>query len=187
MSWWCSAFVPKHQNQVSLAHADQPLRDELVHISAPHIYGTALEALELEPQSAQSFLNLGSGTGYLSCMVANILGPHAVHVAVEVHASTILHAQESMAQWQAANQDSSVAQLPPLEWIHGNALEIDTQHGEAVTGFERIYVGATVPRRKLQKIAQLLRPGGILVGPGTCKVESSICSACFFRRRTDLL
>ena len=152
------------QNQITLAHADQPLREDHVHISAPHIYGTALEALELEANSSQSFLNLGSGTGYFSCMVANVLGSHSIHVAVEVSSATIRHAQESWARWQAANADTNV---PPCEMIHGNALHIDTKHGEAVTGFDRIYVGATVPRRKLNRIAQLLRPGGILVGPGT--------------------
>ena len=148
-----------------MAHADQPLREDHVHISAPHIYGTALEALELEP--GQSFLNLGSGTGYLSCMVANLLGPHSVHVAVEGQAATVQHARESWANWQAANPVYAQA-LAPCEIIHGNALQIDLDVGEAVTGFDRIYVGATVPRRKLQRIAQLLRPGGILVGPGTC-------------------
>ena len=152
------------QNQITLAHADQPLREDHVHISAPHIYGTALEALELEPGSAQSFLNLGSGTGYLSCIVANLLGPHAVHVAVEVSAPTLQHASESWQRWQAANPHLSV---PRCEFLHGNALQINGTTGEAVTGFDRVYVGATVPRRKLQRLAQLLRPGGILVGPGT--------------------
>ena len=147
-----------------MAHADQPLREDHVHISAPHIYGTALEALELEARSAQSFLNLGSGTGYLSCIVANLLGPHAVHVAVEVSAPTIRHMQESWARWKAANPN---LELPTCETLHGNALQIDVTAGEAITGFDRIYVGATVPRRKLQRLAQLLRPGGILVGPGT--------------------
>jgi len=153
-------FVPR--NQVSLAHSDQPLREDHVHISAPHIYGTALEALELQPGSSQSFLNLGSGTGYLSCMAANILGPQAAHVAVEIDARTVQHAQESLEQWQQANPHIP---LPPMEMIHGNALQIDTKQGEALTGFDRIYIGATLPRRKLERIAQLLKPGGILVGP----------------------
>lgn len=155
---------------MALAHSDQPLREDHVHISAPHIYGTALEALELEADSSQSFLNLGSGTGYLSCMVATVLGPRAVHVAVEVHARTLAHARESTARWRAADPHRT-ATVPSLEMIHGNALHIDTERGEARTGFDRIYVGATVPRRKLQRIAQLLKPGGILVGPGECRQQ----------------
>lgn len=41
------------------------------------MYGSVLEALELKSNSSLSFLNVGSGTGYLSCIVATILGPHS--------------------------------------------------------------------------------------------------------------
>ena len=47
------------------------------------MYGCILEALELEsshPRTSMSFLNVGSGTGYLSCIVANILGPSSANV-----------------------------------------------------------------------------------------------------------
>lgn len=148
-----------------MAHSDQPLREGHVHISAPHIYGTALEALELEEGSAQSFLNLGSGTGYLSCMVASCMGPAAVHVAVEVSPETITHFHASVARWKAGTNLSK--NIPPVEMIHGNALHIQNNVGEAVTGFDRIYVGSTLERSKLRQIAALLKPGGILVGPGT--------------------
>jgi protein-L-isoaspartate O-methyltransferase len=50
-----------------------------VHISAPHIYASAMEALDLVPDSSLSFLNIGSGTGYISCIVAEILGPKSIH------------------------------------------------------------------------------------------------------------
>ena len=151
------------QNQKHLAHSDQPLREGHVHISAPHIYGAALEALEFEAGSSQSFLNLGSGTGYLTCMVANLLGPCSVHVGVEVSAETIAHARESLQHWQEANPH---LEIPNLEIIHGNALNIDLDQGEARVGFDRIYLGAAISRQGLHRVAQLLRPGGILVGPG---------------------
>lgn len=62
-----------------MAHADQPLKDENIHISAPHIYGAVMEALELPKDSSLSFLNAGSGTGYLTCIAASILGPKSRH------------------------------------------------------------------------------------------------------------
>jgi protein-L-isoaspartate O-methyltransferase len=65
------------QNQKDLAHSDQPLREGNLHISAPHIYGSVVEALELTPDSSLSFLNVGSGTGYMSCIVATVLGCHS--------------------------------------------------------------------------------------------------------------
>jgi protein-L-isoaspartate O-methyltransferase len=62
-----------------MAHVDQPLKDGNIHLSAPHIYGSALDALELKPDSSLSFLNVGSGSGYVSCIVADLLGVHSSH------------------------------------------------------------------------------------------------------------
>jgi len=70
-------FVPIGNEEV--AYLDQPLKQGNVHISAPHMYATVLEALELERNSSVSFLNIGSGTGYMSCLVADILGPTSLH------------------------------------------------------------------------------------------------------------
>ena len=38
-----------------------------------------MEALDLVPNSSLSFLNIGSGTGYISCIVAEIMGPKSLH------------------------------------------------------------------------------------------------------------
>jgi len=62
-----------------MAHSDQPLKEGNVHISAPHIYGSAIEALDLVPNSSMSFLNIGSGTGYICCIAAEILGPNSLN------------------------------------------------------------------------------------------------------------
>lgn len=62
-----------------MAHADQPIKEGNIHISAPHIYGSVMEALELRTNSSVTFLNAGSGTGYLTCIAASILGPKSSH------------------------------------------------------------------------------------------------------------
>lgn len=67
------------QDNLHVAHSDLPLREGSVHISAPHMYGSILEALELRQNSPLSFLNAGSGTGYLSCIVATILRSPSSH------------------------------------------------------------------------------------------------------------
>jgi len=51
-----------------MAHSDQPLKEGRVHISAPHMYGAAIQALDLVPNSSISFLNVGSGTGYITLL-----------------------------------------------------------------------------------------------------------------------
>lgn len=68
-----------------------------------------------------------------------------------------------MQRWKNSRSQN----IPHIEWIHGNALNIDPSKGEAVVGFDRIYVGASIEKENLHKLTCMLRPGGILVGPGT--------------------
>ena len=50
-------FVPPELRRE--AYFDQPMLAGKIHLSAPHIYGSVLEALDLQP--GLSFLNVGSG------------------------------------------------------------------------------------------------------------------------------
>jgi protein-L-isoaspartate O-methyltransferase len=157
-----------------MAHTDQPLKEGNIHISAPHIYGSVVEALELTPNSSLSFLNLGCGTGYLSCIVAQVLGPTSSNVGIEIHSDAVEHCRASIERWRQ-NAASPVA---TMDVIHGNALHIDSKSGEGIVGFDRIYIGASVEKRKLASLAELLRPGGILVGPGAQCLWASACPPC---------
>ena len=68
-----------------MAHSDQPLKEGNVHISAPHIYGSVIEALELVPDSSMTFLNAGSGTCYFTCIAATLMGPRSSHFCKSIH------------------------------------------------------------------------------------------------------
>lgn len=152
-------FVPKDQEP--LAHADQPLKEGNIHLSAPHIYGSALEALELRENSALSFLNIGSGSGYMSCIVASILGEHSTNYGVEIHREVVEHSQNAISEWKS----TFPAAIPHIDIVHGNALNLAMEEGEALIGFDRIYVGAAIEPSALSKLTVLLKPGGVLVGP----------------------
>jgi protein-L-isoaspartate O-methyltransferase len=122
-----------------------------------------VEALHITPKSSMSFLNIGSGTGYLSSIVAHILGTTGMCYGIELSRQAYEHGLVSVDRWKGENDQ---IELPLMEFIHGNGLNIETKIGEASHGFDRIYVGAAIERSKLMELASLLRFGGILVVPG---------------------
>jgi len=129
---------------------DMPYREAgLVHLSAPSIYATALEALELEP--GLSFLNAGSGTGYFSALVAHMTGPQSIHHGVEIHAELVDHARRKL----------DGLGLNTIELHHCSCLALDPDKSMR---FDRIYVGAGASSNG-KLLFSLLQVGGVMVGP----------------------
>ena len=157
-------FVPK--SLVSEAYLDQPVKFRNVHLSAPHMYVSILENLDLPPDQSEglSFLNIGSGTGYLSCLVAWILGQRSsdLQYGVEIFDDVIEHCRGAMYQWKSLDEKRSFVNV---KLVHGDGLCISSSHGQGRFGFDRIYVGATISLQDLSNIMKLLTPGGILVCP----------------------
>lgn len=160
-------FVP--QIYVDIAHTDQPIREGSIHISAPHIYAMTIEELDISPNSSLSFLNIGSGTGYLSCIVASILGKTGVCYGVELQREAFDHCMASVERFKTHGATDSG--LAHMEFFCGNGLNIDSSVGESLVGYDRIYVGASLPSGHLPRLASLLRRGGILIAPGTLNTQ----------------
>lgn len=85
-------------------------------------------------------------------------------VGVEIHEDVAQHCKESIARWKEHHAPARA--IHHMDIIHGNALQIAADEGEASLGFDRIYIGAAVDGIVLFRLKKLLKPGGILVGPG---------------------
>ena len=142
------------------AYSDEPLRRNSLHLSAPHIYGVALEHLDLPPSKPLSFLNVGSGTGYISTIVGSILGPQSLSHGIEIDAANVEFSRAAIANFAQLNPSL----IPEITIVQGNALHLPA-HLTLNLCYDRIYLGAAITLVDLPKIARLLAVGGILVGP----------------------
>ena len=134
----------------ALVYSDRPFRNGPFHLSAPSIYATCLEALEL--RRGLSFLNIGSGTGYLSCIVGQIIGPHAVHQGVEIKPPLVAHARHRAKEFGLGS-------------IAFHAASMDDIDVSSSCAFDRIWVGAAARPAQREHALRLLKVGGIAVGP----------------------
>ena len=139
------------------AYDDAPLRgrdDQLgcvVHLSAPSIYGAVLEALRLSPGDA--FLNIGSGSGYLSALAATILTPRSVHHCVERCPVLAQRCRDAFASSQTTRNVK----------VHAaSVFDLDPDNSIA---FDKIYCGAGARAEDAFFLAHLLKPNGAIVGP----------------------
>lgn len=153
-------FVPEESQEQ--AYFDCPIKEGNVHLSAPHMYCSVLENLDLKPSSKLSFLNIGSGSGYLSCLVGQILGPNSTSFGVEIKPDVLQHAKNSVLRIK--NESDEGLKIPEINLFQGNGLHISLK-GESLLGYDRIYVGAAIEVQHLGSVNKLLAPGGIMIVP----------------------
>eukprot|EP01039_Chlorochromonas_danica_P007794 gene7794-8605_t len=147
----------------SIIYLDRPFKRGSIHISAPHMYATVLNALELD--QGLSFLNIGSGSGYLCCLASCLLGRHAVNHGVEISAIAASHSEACVDAWMKKTYPLDVKNGSVdhgIAIVHGNCFDLDPttcQH------YDRIYVGAGCPEERKEFFFHLLADNGILVVP----------------------
>lgn len=100
---------------------------------------------------------------------------------IELHADAIEHCKQAIASWK--NESLEAQKIHQINIIHGNALHLDVGVGECALGFDRIYIGASIEVAQLPMFKNLLKLGGILVGPvdgdllKVVRLETPICNA----------
>ncbi|XP_037589830.1 protein-L-isoaspartate O-methyltransferase domain-containing protein 2 isoform X2 [Cebus imitator] len=141
------------------AYKDLAWKHGNIHLSAPCIYSEVMEALDLQP--GLSFLNLGSGTGYLSSMVGLILGPFGVNHGVELHSDVIEYAKQKLDFFIRTSDSFDKFDFCEPSFVIGNCLEISPDCSQ----YDRVYCGAGVQKEHEEYMKNLLKVGGILVMP----------------------
>ncbi|CAG9819140.1 unnamed protein product [Phaedon cochleariae] len=131
-----------------------------LHLSAPCIYSEVMEGLSIEP--GMSFMNLGSGTGYLSTMVGLILGSCGVNHGIEYHLDVVQYANKKLEEFKKHSGAIDEFDYCEPKFIQGNCLCLTS---ECNARYDRVYCGAACPPQYENYMKNLLKVGGILVMP----------------------
>lgn len=140
------------------------------------MYATVLEALDL--QRGHSFLNVGSGSGYLSCLASYLLGGVGICHGVEISASAVEHSRICTKSWMGQfSVDDGAIYFPTsshprylgseesIRFIQGNCFDIDVLSTMNSCKYDRIYVGAGCPEKRKEFFFSMLADNGVLVVP----------------------
>jgi protein-L-isoaspartate O-methyltransferase len=126
----------------------------------------------LDFQPGQSFLNIGSGTGYFNAVVGYLLSKlktsfyylyslaeSGINHGVEIHRNLVDYA-EQMLKMAIQRPATSAFSFCVPEFFHGSAFYIANG-----MRYDRIYCGALVPLNRRSFFCNMLKVGGILVMP----------------------
>lgn len=139
------------------AYKDLPMKCGNLHISAPCIYTNVMENFELG--RGLSFLNIGSGTGYLSTMVGLIIGPYAMNHGIDIYPDLLEYSNKNVEYFikYSPGFDHSKFCKPRFFLCDVAALETDLK-------YDRVYCGARIPNERfLDNVKKFVCASGILI------------------------
>ncbi|KAH9504145.1 Protein-L-isoaspartate O-methyltransferase domain-containing protein 1 [Bulinus truncatus] len=141
------------------AYKDLAWKSGTLHLSAPCIYSEVMEALELK--LGLSFLNLGSGTGYLNTMVGLMIGPYGINHGIELHPENVAYAMEKLESFIKCSKRFDDIELCVPQFVVGNCLNLAPENRL----YDRVYCGAACPPELKDTIQNMVKVNGILVIP----------------------
>ncbi|VEN59900.1 unnamed protein product [Callosobruchus maculatus] len=128
-------------------------------VSSMHLQ-RVMEALCLK--SGLSFLNLGSGTGYLSTMVGLVLGIYGVNHGIEYHEDVVQYANKKQEEFKKYSGALDEFDYCEPKFIQGNCLCLTS---DCYSRYDRVYCSAACPEQYEAYMKNLLKVGGVLVMP----------------------
>jgi protein-L-isoaspartate O-methyltransferase len=118
-------FVPESVQRH--AYDDSPLRADGVHMSAPHIYGSIMDALDVK--EGNSFLNVGSGTGYISTIAAVLGGVTSLNHGIEVDPKVHKFASERTSEFRNYYKKQFGNNIAEIRLCCGNVFDLEEFSG----------------------------------------------------------
>ncbi|CAL8069302.1 unnamed protein product [Calicophoron daubneyi] len=106
----------------SRAYMDLAWRAGTLHLSAPSIYISVLKNLDLAP--GQRFLNIGSGSGYLSTIVGLILGYDGLSHGIELIESNVQFSRNQLETFLAESDAPLERNFCRPYFMHGNIFDL---------------------------------------------------------------
>lgn len=104
------------------AYMDLAWRSGSLHLSAPSIYIVALQNLDIQP--GLRFLNVGSGSGYLSTIIGLLLGYSGVNHGIEVNEFNVTFAKDRLASFLAESDAPFERSFCVPSFILGNIFNL---------------------------------------------------------------
>ncbi|KAL8341396.1 hypothetical protein RB601_005612 [Gaeumannomyces tritici] len=134
-------------------------------ISAPHMHATAVQQLHdrvlpTAANPAPRVLDVGSGSGYLTHILAELAGPRGVVIGVE-HISELRDLGE--ANMRKSAEGRALLESGRARFVVGDGRKGWKEGGEEEEGWDVIHVGASAREMHPELLAQLRTPGRMFI------------------------
>uniref|UniRef100_A0A5S6QTF1 Protein-L-isoaspartate O-methyltransferase n=1 Tax=Trichuris muris TaxID=70415 RepID=A0A5S6QTF1_TRIMR len=136
---------------------------ECVTISSPLIYANVLKQLELQP--GDRFLNIGSGSGYFSCIAGILVADYGANVGLEIQPQLVEYSKRCVREALLSSNALSLLNFVPPKFYCGNLLDVERIFCGKY--FNKIYCGFELSSQAISLLSKFLSPNGILVAPWT--------------------
>jgi len=143
-------------------------------ISAPHMHGHALSTLAANLKPGATVLDIGSGSGYLTACMAQMVGPNGLVVGIEHVERLVQQSEKTIQKIRAAG-----VEMAPIIFLAIDGRNGDPEHAP----FDCIHVGAASDSHP-ELLLQQLKDGGMLYIPEVMAHNKSE-QAIFLYRKDD--
>ncbi|KAJ4388212.1 hypothetical protein N0V93_008819 [Gnomoniopsis smithogilvyi] len=136
-------------------------------ISAPHMHASALEHLveRIEPDNAPRVLDIGCGSGYLTHVLAELVGEKGLVVGLE-HIPQLRDLSET--NMRKSSEGSELLDSGRVRFRLGDGRKgwvepTDSEGGSEHSGWDVIHVGAAAATLHAELVTQLRTPGRMFI------------------------